>query len=136
MRLEKNVELIAHHTWLHPHPFLFFVEFEDVVEIAADIHNNAIAHNLSGYAGATSTRNETGVSTTSLFNQFDDFGFVFGIGNAYGHFAIGGSIGGIGDAVEGVGEDFHVNEKVWLGSQAGLISDRKRLFAKVVEDGL
>ena len=75
--------------------------------MAADVHDNTVAHHLTGYAGAAGTGDEVGVEAACFMDELYDFRFVFWKSHGFGHFAIGGGIGGIGDAVQRVGVDGH-----------------------------
>ena len=107
-RFEEDVQFVAHHTWLYPCPTLSFVDFEDVVEVSADVYHDTIADNLARYAGAASTRNEMSVAATCFGDKLDNVFFVFGISHPERQLAIGGSIGGVGNAMKVVGKNLHV----------------------------
>ena len=107
MGLEEKVELVAHYTGFDPHPTLLGVDLKDVVEVAADVYDDTVAHYLAGDAGATCTGNEVGAATAGLGNQFFDVLLGGGIGHGEGHFAIGRCVGGIGYAVQHVGVECH-----------------------------
>ena len=55
-RLKNLIKLIPYNTGFHPNPPFLSIDFDNMVEVATNIHNNAIAHHLTCYAGATRSR--------------------------------------------------------------------------------
>ena len=63
---EEEVEFVAHHAGLDPYPALLLVELEYVVEVPTNVYYNAVAHHLTGYAGAARAGDKAGVAATGL----------------------------------------------------------------------
>ena len=103
--LEGFVQFVAYHARLYPYPPFAFVKFQYAAKVAADIHDDAVAHHLTGDACAAGTRDEVGASAASLCYQLDDVILVFGVGDAERQLAIDGCVGGVGYSVETVCED-------------------------------
>ena len=102
---EGEVEFVANHAGLDPRPTLGGIYFENVVEVTADIDDDAAADDLAGDGGATGARDEGGVVFMRIANEFGDVILFLGEGHAQGQLAVGTCIGGVGYAVEAVGEN-------------------------------
>jgi len=104
---EKEVELVAHHARLDPDPPFVGVELKDAVEVAADVYNNAVAHNLTGNAGASGAGDKMCATAAGFGYELFDVVLVLRIGHGKGHLAVGGGVSGIGYAVQNIGVEVH-----------------------------
>ena len=95
MGFEEHVEFIADHAWLHPYPMFFFIEFNYLGKVFRYIHNDPVAHYLSGQGGPGGTGDQGGLLVPCKSDQFSDIGLAFGNGHGQGHFAVSGCISGI-----------------------------------------
>ena len=73
----------------------------------ADVHHDAVAYHLPRNAGAASAGYEVSVEPFGFVDKLHYLLFVFRIGHAPRQFTIGGSVGGVGNAVQAVGENLH-----------------------------
>ncbi len=104
---EEEVEFVADDTGFNPDPAFMRVDLEDVVEMAADVDDDAVADYLAGDAGATGTGDEVGALATRFGYELLKVGFVGRIGYCLGNFAVGGGVGSIGKEMEEVGVEGH-----------------------------
>ena len=101
---QGEVEFVEDDTGLHPCPSFFGVDFQDFLEMLADVDHNTAAYHLSRNRSASRPRDEMGIPLLGFLDEIDDVLFVFREGNALGYLAIGRGIGSIGNAVERVGQ--------------------------------
>ena len=106
VRLQGEVQFVPDDTGLDAGPPLIGIDFQDLVP-AFDVHDNPLPHNLARQRSTCRTRNQVRPLFTGCLQQRPDFFRPFRKGNAHRHFPVGGSVRGIGQAVQGVGMDLH-----------------------------
>ena len=67
--------------------------------LLADVDYDAVAHHLAGDGSAASSRDEMGFLFACFLNEIDNILFIFWECHALWYFTIGGSIGGVRDAM-------------------------------------
>ena len=58
VRLEIEIEIVAHHTGLHAHAVRFVVVRENTIQMPTEIDDNPITYDLPGQRSARATGNE------------------------------------------------------------------------------
>ncbi len=95
MRFQKHVQFITDHAGLHPHPFLFRIQFDDLCKIFGYIYDNTIAHYLSCQWGTRRSGYQRCFFCAGKMNEF--FNIVNWPRHGYRqrHLPVGRGIGGI-----------------------------------------
>ena len=93
--LQRDVQFIAHYARLHPRPTLLRIDLQNMVEMPADIHHDAIADHLAGNGSAAGARNEASASLPRQADQFADILHRFRIRHPLRHLAVNARVGGI-----------------------------------------
>ena len=104
---QRYVQLVAHHTWLHAGPPFLGVDFEDVVPVPADVHNDTAAHHLSGYARAGGSWDEVSTAFLCHPQQRADVVDCLRVGHGLRYLPVHAGVRAIGYLMQTVGKYLH-----------------------------
>ena len=102
VRLEREIEFIAHDTRFDTYPTLFGIDLENMVHVAADVHHYTRPYDLSGDTGSGRTRNEVCVPSARFGKEFSNIVCITRISDTKRHLAVDRGIGCIRYAMQRV----------------------------------
>ncbi len=95
VRLERQIQLVADDTRLHPHPALAGVDLENLREVAREIDHDPGAHHLPGQRGAGSAGDQAQLVGPGIRDQLAQVFVVRRDRHRVGHLLIGRGVGGV-----------------------------------------